>query len=173
MKSPPSRRFARISRRMLFCKSPPNAAHGKPDKITSGRARFSASRCSPSLVAQPSITLARGNFSAIVRASAESLSTAAKSAPSRRFERISPVNAPVPGPSSSTQSAFGISEAATIARAKNGDDGQSAPTEPGDFKNAFTNRSDMPAKVGSRHPPRNSKRDFPFEPPQPFAIVPR
>ena len=158
---------------MVFCKSSSNAAHGNPERITSGRGRFSALRCSSSRVAQPSITFARGNFPTIVRASEGSRSTAANTAPSRRLARIAPVNAPVPGPSSNTDSAREIPDAATIARARNGDEGQRAPTDPGDFKNAFTNRNDMPAKLGSPSAPRNSKSDFPVEHALSFAIVPR
>lgn len=87
--------------------------------------------------------------------------------------RIAPVKAPVPGPSSSTDSAREISDASTIARARNGDEGQSAPTDPGDFKNAFTNLKDMTAKLGSRPTARNTKSDFPVEPAPAFDIVPR
>jgi hypothetical protein len=58
-----------------------------------------------------------------------------------------------------------------MARAKRGDEGQSAPTEPGEARKAFKKRSDIPANLLARRFSGNPKRDFPCGPATRFASL--
>jgi hypothetical protein len=73
------------------------------------------------------------------------------------------VKAPVPGPSSSTCSAFSSEEARTIAFARKGEEGQIAPTEPGERIMALIKCNDTPLNLQAPIRRRNTKNDFPLE----------
>jgi penicillin-binding protein 2 len=56
-----------------------------------------------------------------------------------------------------------MAEARTIAFARKGDEGQIAPTEPGERRKAFRKWSDTRVKLVARPERRNTKSDFPLE----------
>ena len=112
-------------------------------------------------MAQPSMTCTEGNLAATILASTESRSIAANFVFVDKREVIFSVNTPVPGPNSTTQRFEAMSAERTISSARAGDDGQIAPTEPGERSMAPMKRRDIDRKVGSGVPRVQSQKRFP------------